>query len=85
MTRADRLFTRLRAARLDHTLDAEFRRLTRLDLLIIDLSRPCDDPDTGHWDAREALRCLGSQDLGIGIGRDNHRPSRNARRLSGGW
>ncbi|MBL8929286.1 MAG: IS3 family transposase [Kineosporiaceae bacterium] len=27
---------RLRAARLDHTLDAEFRRLARLDLLIID-------------------------------------------------
>ena len=36
MARAEKLFTRLRAARLDNTLDAEFRRLTRLDLLIID-------------------------------------------------
>ena len=34
--RSDKLFTRLRAARLDHTLDVEFRRLARLDLLIID-------------------------------------------------
>jgi len=36
MTRAEKLFTRLRAARLDQTLEAEVRRLTRLDLLIID-------------------------------------------------
>jgi DNA replication protein DnaC len=36
MVRAEKLFTRLRAARLDHTLDTEFRRLARLDLLIID-------------------------------------------------
>ena len=36
MIRAEKLFTRLRAARLDQTLEAEFRRLTRLDLLIID-------------------------------------------------
>jgi DNA replication protein DnaC len=36
MIRAEKLFTRLRAARLDQTLDAEFRRLTRLDLLVID-------------------------------------------------
>ena len=36
MTRAEKVFTRLRAARLDQTLEAEFRRLTRLDLLIID-------------------------------------------------
>ena len=34
--RADKLFTRLRAARLDNTLDAELRRLTSTDLLIID-------------------------------------------------
>ena len=33
---ADKLFTRLRAARLDNTLDAELRRLTSLDLLIVD-------------------------------------------------
>lgn len=44
MARADRLFTRLRAARLDNTLDAELRRLTRLDLLILDdfALRPLD-------------------------------------------
>jgi DNA replication protein DnaC len=36
MIRAEKLFTRLRAARLDQTLEAEFRRLTRLDLLVID-------------------------------------------------
>ena len=34
--RADKLFTRLRAARLDHTLEAEVRRLAAVDLLIID-------------------------------------------------
>ena len=34
--RADKLFTRLRAARLDNTLEAEFRRLARVDLLILD-------------------------------------------------
>ncbi|MDN5768462.1 MAG: IS21-like element helper ATPase IstB [Humibacillus sp.] len=34
--RADKLFTRLRAARLDHTLEAEVRRLAAVDVLIID-------------------------------------------------
>lgn len=34
--RADKLFTRLRAARLDNTLEAEIRRIARVDLLIID-------------------------------------------------
>ena len=34
--RADKLFARLRAARLDNTLDAELRRLTTIDVLIID-------------------------------------------------
>ena len=34
--RADKLFTRLRAARLDHTLEAEVRRLAAVDLLIVD-------------------------------------------------
>jgi len=45
MVRAEKLFTRLRAARLDQTLEAEFRRLARLDLLIIDLSRLGDYPE----------------------------------------
>lgn len=35
-SRADKLFTRLRAARLDNTLDAEIRRLARVDVLILD-------------------------------------------------
>lgn len=35
-TRADKLFTRLRAARLDNTLEAEIRRLARVELLIVD-------------------------------------------------
>ena len=34
--RADKLFTRLRAARLDNTLEAEIRRLARIDVLILD-------------------------------------------------
>ena len=34
--RADKLFTRLRAARLNNTLEAEMRRLARVDLLILD-------------------------------------------------
>jgi DNA replication protein DnaC len=34
--RADRLFKRLRAARLDHTHDVEMRRLIAVDLLILD-------------------------------------------------
>jgi DNA replication protein DnaC len=34
--RSDKLFTRLRAARLDNTVDAEIRRLTTIDVLIID-------------------------------------------------
>ncbi|TWP33038.1 ATP-binding protein [Leekyejoonella antrihumi] len=35
-SRADKLFTRLRAARLDNTLAAEMRRLARADVLILD-------------------------------------------------
>lgn len=34
--RADQLFRRLKAARLDNSVDAEMRRLTRVELLIID-------------------------------------------------
>ena len=34
--RSDKLFTRLRAARLDNTVDAEIRLLTTIDVLIID-------------------------------------------------
>ena len=35
-SRTDKLFTRLRAARLDNTLQAEMRKLARVDLLILD-------------------------------------------------
>ena len=38
-SRTDKLFTRLRAARLDNTLEAEMRKLARVDLLILDLCR----------------------------------------------
>lgn len=36
MARADKLFKRLKACRLDNTLEAELRRLARVDLLILD-------------------------------------------------
>lgn len=35
-SRTDKLFTRLRAARLDNTLEAKMRKLARVDLLILD-------------------------------------------------
>jgi hypothetical protein len=44
-SRADKLFTRLRAARLDHTVEAEIRRLATIDVLILDLSRPRNYPE----------------------------------------
>ena len=44
-SRADKLFTRLRAARLDNTLEAEMRKLARVDLLILDdFALRCLDP-----------------------------------------
>jgi DNA replication protein DnaC len=47
-SRADKLFTRLRGARLDNTLDAEMRRLTGVEMLIIDdfALRPLDATQT---------------------------------------
>jgi len=49
--RADKLFTRLRAARLDNTLDAEIRKLARVDLLILDdfALRPLDTTQTNDF------------------------------------
>jgi IstB-like ATP binding protein len=44
MARADKLFKRLTAARLDNTLDYEYRRLTTVELLIIDLSGVLSHP-----------------------------------------
>ncbi|KXO96222.1 IS21-like element helper ATPase IstB [Tsukamurella pseudospumae] len=49
--RADKLFTRLRAARLDNTVDAELRRLSSVDVLIIDdfALRPLDATETNDF------------------------------------
>lgn len=49
--RADKLFTRLRAARLDNTLDAEIRKLARVDVLILDdfALRPLDATQTNDF------------------------------------
>jgi DNA replication protein DnaC len=49
--RADKLFTRLRAARLDNTLEAEIRRLAAIDVLIIDdfALRPLDATNTNDF------------------------------------
>jgi DNA replication protein DnaC len=46
--RADRLFKRLKAARLDNTHDAEMRRLAHVDLLLIDdfALQPYDSVET---------------------------------------
>jgi IstB-like ATP binding protein len=50
-SRADKLFTRLRAARLDNTLHIEMRRLARVDLLILDdfALRPLDATETNDF------------------------------------
>jgi DNA replication protein DnaC len=50
-SRADKLFTRLRAARLDNTLEAEMRKLARVDVLILDdfALRPLDATDTNDF------------------------------------
>lgn len=50
-SRADKLFTRLRSARLDNTLPTEMRRLARVDLLILDdfAFRPLDTTETNDF------------------------------------
>lgn len=49
--RADKLFTRLRAARLDNTLEAELRKLARIDVLILDdfALKPLDATQTNDF------------------------------------
>jgi len=51
MAPAARLFKRLKAARLDNTLDAEIRRLTGIDLLLIDdfALQPLDPTETADF------------------------------------
>jgi DNA replication protein DnaC len=50
-SRTDKLFTRLRAARLDNSLEAEMRKLARVDLLILDdfALRPLDTTETNDF------------------------------------
>ena len=50
-SRADKLFTRLRAARLDNTLDAEMRRITTVGVLILDdfALKPLDATQTSDF------------------------------------
>jgi hypothetical protein len=49
--RADKLLTRLRAARLDNSLEAELRKLARVDLLILDdfALKPLDATQTNDF------------------------------------
>jgi DNA replication protein DnaC len=51
MASAAKLFKRLKAARLDNTLDAEMRRLTGVDLLILDdfALQPLDATETADF------------------------------------
>jgi DNA replication protein DnaC len=51
MTRADKLFKRLKAARLDNTVEAEMRRLAHTPLLIIDdfCLQPLDATETADF------------------------------------
>ena len=51
MMRADKLFKRLKAARLDNTVEAEMRRLTQVQLLIVDdfALQPLDATETADF------------------------------------
>jgi DNA replication protein DnaC len=51
MTRADKLFKRLKAARLDNTIEAEMRRLAHVPLLILDdfCLQPLDATETADF------------------------------------
>jgi DNA replication protein DnaC len=50
-TRADQLFRHLKAARLENSIEAEMRRLTRVELLIIDdfALQPMDQTETADF------------------------------------
>ncbi len=51
MARADKLFKRLKAARLDNSVEAEMRRLAHIDLLILDdfALKPLDATETSDF------------------------------------
>jgi len=57
------LFKRLKVSRLDNSHDAEMRKLLRVDLLILDLSRPRSYPDDRHHPAK--VRQPRNYDIGI--------------------
>jgi len=81
--RADRLHKRLKATRLDAT-HAEMRKLMRVDLLILDLSRPRDYPDRDWVPGGKSLSWWASASRASVADRHNHRLSRNASSVSGG-
>ena len=58
--RADRMFKRLKAARLDNSAEAELRKLIAVDLLVIDLCRHRDYPDT-----RQDDQAVGGERAGV--------------------
>jgi hypothetical protein len=63
----DEIFQRdwlhLKVSRLDNSHDAEMRKLLRVDLLILDLSRPRSYPDDRHHPAK--VRQPRNYDIGI--------------------
>ena len=61
--RADKLFARLRAARLDNSVEAEMRRIATVDLLVLDLSRPRNYPDMGIGVVTECVVRMGFWDV----------------------
>jgi DNA replication protein DnaC len=80
--RADVLLKKLRASRLDNSHDAEIRKLLRVDLLVLDLCRHRDYPDTGRRAAGASPDLAGPSRCNRRSRRDSHRPSRKARSLS---
>jgi hypothetical protein len=82
--RTDILLKRLRASRLDNSHDAELRKLLRVDLLILDLCRPRDYPDSRRSPVRLSPDRGGGPRCECRRGRDSHRPSRKAMSLSPG-
>ena len=82
--RTDQLLRRLKASRLDNSHDVELRRLLRVDLLILDLSRPRDYPDRDWAPGGKSLSWWASASRASVADRHNHRLSRNASSVSGG-
>ena len=81
--RADQLFRRLKAARLDNTVEAEMRRLARVDLLILDdLALQAMDPtETADFYElvverhQKIVHCGHEQPRPFGVDRADERPA----------